>query len=225
MARSKHTIEQKYKAIQMLTNEGFTWHEVCEKYQISPHTLNQWRKKYETQGTQGLKESNSWTSYSSMLKEAAVHDFLNEGLSKEAIVLKYQISSRSVLSRWIRQYTSHSELKDTGKGLSKTMTKGRKTTAEERIEIAQNCLANGRNYQATAEKFEVSYQQVYSWVKKFEADGMEGLNDRRGRTKPTAELTEEEKLKLRMQQMEREMERLRVENAFLKKLEEIERRR
>jgi transposase len=62
-------------------------------------------------------------------------------------------------------------------------------------------------------------------VKKLEVSGEEALKDRRGRTKPQAELTEEEKLKLRIQQMERENERLRAENLFLKKLEEIERRR
>lgn len=62
-------------------------------------------------------------------------------------------------------------------------------------------------------------------MKKLEASGEEGLKDRRGRTKSEIELTEEEKLKLRIQQMERENERLRAENLFLKKLEKIERRR
>ena len=47
------------------------------------------------------------------------------------VLAKYQISSDSVLYRWIRKYTSHSELKDSGKGMGETMTKGRSTTAEE----------------------------------------------------------------------------------------------
>ncbi len=37
------------------------------------------------------------------------------------------------------------------------MTKGRKTTWEERIEIVQDTLANGKSYQQTAEKYRVSY--------------------------------------------------------------------
>ena len=53
---------------------------------------------------------------------------------------------------------------------------------------------------------------------------MHGLEDRRGRTKQDEELTNEEKLERRIQQIERENERLRAENLFLKKLEEIERR-
>ena len=50
------------------------------------------------------------------------------------------------------------------------------------------------------------------------------VEDRRGRTKQEEELTNEEKLERRIQQIERENERLRAENLFLKKLEEIERR-
>ncbi|WP_161952362.1 helix-turn-helix domain-containing protein, partial [Metalysinibacillus jejuensis] len=74
-------------------------------YQISTDTLYQWQRKYETSGLEGLKESSYWKAYSKELMEAAVLDYLNHGLSKGAIVLKYEISSRSVLSRWIRKYT------------------------------------------------------------------------------------------------------------------------
>ena len=104
------------------------------------------------------------------------------------------------------------------------MTKGRKTTVEERIEIVQACLVNGKKYQETAVQYEVSYQQVYQWVLKFKQGGEESLQDRRGRTKPAEEQTPEDELRLKIQQMERENERLRAENLLLKKLEEIERR-
>ena len=49
--------------------------------------------------------------------------------------------------------------------------------------------------------------------------------DKRGRKKEEAELSPEEKMKLEMKKLERENERLRAENLFLRKLEEIERRR
>ena len=225
MARSKHTIEQKLVVLQMVEDGEHTLEEICKIYELTYATLYSWVLKYETEGLDGLKESKTWKPYTKELKEAAVQDYIHHGLTRNEVLAKYQISSTSVLDRWIRKYTSHSELKDSGKGLSKTMTKSKSTTVEERIEIAQDCILNGRNYQLSAEKYNVSYQQVYSWVKKFEASGEEGLKDRRGRTKPQSELTEEEKLKLRIQQMERENERLHAENLFLKKLEEIERRR
>ncbi|PKG21520.1 hypothetical protein, partial [Niallia nealsonii] len=58
-----------------------------------------------------------------------------------------------------------------------------------------------------------------------EDGGDEALKDQRGRKKEEVELTLEEKVRLEMKRLERENERLRAENLFLKKLEEIERRR
>jgi hypothetical protein len=66
---------------------------------------------------------------------------------------------------------------------------------------------------------------VYQWVKKYEDGGDEALKDKRGRKKEEAELTAEDKINLQIKKLERENERLRAENLFLKKLEEIERRR
>ena len=39
------------------------------------------------------------------------------------------------------------------------MTKGRKTTFEERVEIVQYCIKHSHNYSETAKKFHISYQQ------------------------------------------------------------------
>lgn len=105
------------------------------------------------------------------------------------------------------------------------MTKGRTTTWQERIDIVLYCLAHQRDYTKAANQYQVSYQQVYGWVKKYEEGGQDALQDGRGRTKAPEELTEAERQKLAMKQLEYENERLRAENAFLKKLQELERRR
>ena len=65
---------------------------------------------------------------------------------------------------------------------------------------------------------------MYQWVRKFEENGEQNLADRRGHKKPLEERTTEDELRLKIQQMERENERLRAKNLLLKKLEEIERR-
>lgn len=101
----------------------------------------------------------------------------------------------------------------------------RNTTINERKEIVLYCLESGKDYQKAAETFKVSYQQVYQWVKKYEDGGEEALRDKRGRTKEEVELSPEQKMKLEMKRLASENERLRAENLFLKKLEEIERRR
>ena len=104
------------------------------------------------------------------------------------------------------------------------MTRGRTTTFEERVQAVLDCIQSGKDYQKIMETHLVSYQQIYSWVRKFEKDGIDALMDRRGRQKPVEELTDEERLELELKRLERENERLRMENDFLKKLEEIERR-
>ena len=57
------------------------------------------------------------------------------------------------------------------------------TTQEERIQIARDCIACGRNYGEMALKYQVSYQQVRTWTQRFEALGEEGLKDRRDKRK------------------------------------------
>lgn len=225
MDRSKHSIEVKLQILHLFNEGEYSQSEICEKFSVSKKTIRRWKMKFDKAGVDGLIESTGWKTYSKELKINAVEDFLQKDLTVNEILEKYTISSDSILRTWVKKYTSHSELKDSGKGMSQSMTKGRKTTFEERIQIVDHCLKQQNDYQATSETYEVSYQQVYQWVKKFEAAGEEGLRDRRGRTKEEIELTAEEKLQLEIKRIERENERLRAENLFLKKLEEIERRR
>ncbi|MCM3686406.1 helix-turn-helix domain containing protein, partial [Mesobacillus subterraneus] len=84
----------------------------------------------------------------------------------QEVTRKYEISSTSLLRKWIKKYNSHRELKDTSKGRTNTMTNTRNTTINERKEIVLSCLENGKDYQKAAETYQVSYQQVYQWVKK-----------------------------------------------------------
>lgn len=104
------------------------------------------------------------------------------------------------------------------------MTKGRKTTLDERIEIVSHCIANGKDYGLTMEKFGVSYQQIYSWVRKYEQQGVDGLVDRRGKRKPLEAMSEVERLRAENQMLKAEIKQKEMENTILKKLQEIERR-
>lgn len=103
------------------------------------------------------------------------------------------------------------------------MAKGRGTTLEERIEIVGHCIANNKDYGKTIEKYGVSYQQIYTWVRKYEKDGFDGLTDRRGKRKEESSMTEVEKLRARLKLKEAENYRLQMENDLLKKLGALER--
>jgi transposase-like protein len=139
-----------------------------------------------------------------------------------------QASINSTVSKWVRQYNSHEELTDSrpegGGYLMTKYNKPRKTTREERIRIVEYCIASANNYALAAKEFNCSYGQVYSWVKKYEAQGVEGLYDRRGRNKPVDELTELEKLQAENRLLKAQAKKQQMEIDFLKKLDAVERR-
>lgn len=105
------------------------------------------------------------------------------------------------------------------------MTKGRKTTFEERVEIVRYCIAHEHNYAETAEKYKISYQQARNYVVKYELNGVNNLYDRRGKRKNEHEMNEIEKLRAENKLLQAEKERAEMEVSFFKKLSEIERRR
>lgn len=151
-----------------------------------------WIRKYKAEGEDGLKKSKKNKKYSNELKQSAVKDYLSGKASQEEICRQYKISSKTRLQQWIVWYNGHKEFKERSSAKGEIyMTKGRKTTLEERAEIVAFCIEHGKDYGLTVETYKVSYQQIYSWVKKYEEKGVNGLTDRRGKAKPENELTEE----------------------------------
>ena len=104
------------------------------------------------------------------------------------------------------------------------MTKGRKTTFDERIEIVQYCISHMYNYSETAEKYGISYQQARNYTIKYEKNGIEALQDRRGKRKAPDSLNETEKLRAALKLEKAKRQKAEMELSFLKKLDEIERR-
>ena len=98
----------------------------------------------------------------------------------------------------------------------------RKTTIEERKEIVKHCLSHGRDYKGTASLYDVSYSQVYSWVRKYDATGEEGLSDKRGRHKTDDEVDELERLRRENKRLKRQLEENDMLVQLLKKVKEFE---
>ena len=160
--------------------------------------------------------------YSVELKMQAVRSYLNGEGSLREICRKYGISDKHVLQNWIKWYNGHREFKERSSAKGEIyMTKGRKTTQEERAEIVAFCIKHNKDYGLTVETYKVSYQQIYSWVRKYEEGGVDRLKDNRGRTKPIEEMTEIEKLKAEMKILQAKIEQLEIENLFIKKLQDL----
>ena len=99
----------------------------------------------------------------------------------------------------------------------------RKTTIEERKKIVDYCINHNRDYKGTASIYDVSYSQVYSWVRKYDAQGEEGLTDRRGRHKTDEEVDELERLRRENIRLKRQLEKKDMLTELLKKVQEFER--
>jgi transposase-like protein len=135
--------------------------------------------------------------YSKELKLEAIQSYLNGEGGLRTICKKFGISDKKSLRTWIKWYNGHREIKERREaGTEIYMTKGRKTTQEERVEIVAFCIEHGKDYPLTIQTYEVSYQQIYAWVRKYEENGIDGFKDGRGRTRPLEELSEEERLRM-----------------------------
>ena len=197
---------------------------IARRVGVAPNSVRRWIANYESMG-QAAFIRNGNKHYSKELKEQAVKDYLSGKGSLQEICKKHKIKSTCQLRSWIKKYNGHEELKASGTGETVIMTKGRKTTFDERVEIVQYCIAHDHNYAETSAKYNVSYQQARNYTVKYEAGGIEALRDRRGRTKPLDEMSELEKLRAENRILRAEKERAEMEASFLKKLDEIERRR
>ena len=224
MAKSPHTPEFRAKVSQEYLESFESYDHLAAKYGIGCKTLRQWVAKYKIYGIAAFINKNGNASYSSEFKIMCVEAVLSGEGSVDDIVVKYNISSREVLRRWIKSYNANRELKDYYPKREVYMaTARRKTTLEERKEIVKHCIEHNRNYKETASIYDVSYSQVYSWVKKFDNEGEDSLVDKRGRHKQDDEVDELERLRRENIRLKRQLEEKDMLNELLKKVQEFER--
>lgn len=222
--KSKHTAEEKICAVKEYLEGTISMKSIAEQLGINKESFRQWIAKYESMGA-GAFFTEQNKHYSKSEKEQAVTSYLAGEGSFMDICKKYKIHSTAQLKTWVKKYNGHEELKASGTGGTVIMTKGRKTTFEERVEIASYCISHDHNYAETAEKFKVSYQQARNYTVKYEKNGIDALQDNRGKRKPKDSLTELERLRAELKLEKAKREKAEMEASFLKKLDEIERRR
>lgn len=223
MYKKRLSPEEKIHFIEKYKRGEGSYASIAADAGVNRRSFRQWVRNYDACGPDVFFKRHH-QRYSVEFKETAIHDYLSGVDSQDAICRKYGLRSRRQLQDWIMKYNSHEELKPSGTGGSTIVTKGRKTTFDERVSIVEDCIANSRDYALAAEKFDVSYQQVYTWVRKYDQKGIEGLKDGRGRRKPESEMNELERLRYENRMQKAQLLQKQMEIDFLKKLEELERR-
>ena len=224
MSKSPHTPEFRAMVSQEYLDGIGSYRFLAERYNIGTRTLREWVAKFRIHGIDAFITQTGNTAYSSDFKIMCVEAVLSGKGSVNDIVAKYNISSEYVLRNWIKLYNTNKELKDYDPKREVYMADARrKTTLEERKKIVEYCIAHDRNYKGAASKYGVSYSHVYSWVRKYDALGTDGLTDKRGCRKTDEEVDELERIRRENLRLKRQLEEKDMVVELLKKVKEFER--
>ena len=223
MSKSKWTAEQKIAMVQAYLSGQGSYATISKSNGVGETTLRGWVRCYLEQGELGFIESTGNKQYSKDFKTMCAEAVISGKGSINDIVARYNISSRSILRNWIMRYNANMELKDYEPKREVYMAEARrKTTLEERKEIVDYCISHNNDYKGVASRYEVSYSQVYSWVKKYRENGEEGLEDKRGHHKTDEEVDELERLRRENKRLKKQLAERDMLCELLKKVRELE---
>jgi len=225
----KYSTQTKIDACKDYLEGKLSHKEICFKYGIyydeKSHTsrLNKWIHWYRVDGEEAFISTPRNHAYSSEFKTLVVKAYLAGYGSYADIAAEYHIPSQETVRKWVLRYNANRELRDYIPKREVYMAESRrKTSFEERKEIVEYCLLHNRDYKGTASLYDVSYNQVYSWVKKYVVAGDEGLSDKRGHHKTDNEVDELERLRRENKRLKRQLEENDMLVQLLKKVKEFE---
>ena len=224
--KPKYSAEQKVQACEDYLSGKKSARQIARELGMGKQgrvRVREWVNMYKKHGSEIFNNKPHNRSYSKEFKEKVVREYLSGQGSLNNLMAKYGIPSKETIRDWISMYNKHIEMKDYDPKPEVYMAESRKTTLEERKEIVKYCLEHDRDIKTTASLYKCSYQQVRSWVLKYEENGEDGLLDRRGKRKTEDELSELEKAQRKIAQLDREKEEFRKKYELLKKAEQLER--
>ena len=173
--KKKATVEEIIRVIHAYLSEEIELKDAAQQLQVHTSTIRRWIRHYKAEGIQFFMPHEHNRVYSAELKMKAVLSYLNSEGGYMFICQKYKIRSTCQLRDWIKLYNAHGDLnsrKHSGGG--SYMSKVRNTTQEERVQIAKESLASGKNYGEIAQKYNASYQQVRTWTLRYMELGNQG---------------------------------------------------
>ena len=225
MSKATYSVEEKIKAAKMYLQGEASAAEIATTLGMGKHgeiQIREWAARYRENGVERFLVPKGNRRYTAKEKQQAVEEYLQGKGSLREISRKHHILHNETLRQWIKVYNSNKELRDYDPKPEVYVAMARKTTREERQEIVKYCLERGKDYKGTAAKYNVSYTQVYQWVRKYLESGEMGLEDRRGKRKSDDELDEMERLRRENKRLKAKLEESERLNLLLKKVKEFE---
>ena len=165
MSKSKWSADFRAKVAQEYLDGKASFYYLADKYHIGRATIQKWVAAYKVHGIDAFICAPGNASYTGEFKTRCVEEVISGCGSSVDIGAKYKVHP-SVLESWITMYNANRKLKDYNPKREVYMAEARrKTTIEERKKIVTYCIEHNRDYKGTAALYDVSYSQVYSWVK------------------------------------------------------------
>jgi len=220
----KYSTNELLKYIELYL-EGISLRELRDNYQfdLDPSTFRQYVRKYLEHGMNGLLRQPKNQRYSNTFKHQVIQEYLYNNKSYKELSVKYNIPGHETIRQWVMRYTEGKENRTYSPKPGVYQMKSRKTTYEERLEIVEYVIKHQLSYKNAAEKFKVSYNNVYSWTQKYKQFGPIALEDNRGKKKASEAQTGEAQLKAEIEALRVRNQWLEMENEILKKQEQMER--
>ena len=225
----KYSVDEKLKIVKKYLSGEASLKEIGLELGYStkkgyPGCFARWVALYREHGEAAFYTTPGNNTYTKEFKTMLAEEYIKGVDSASNLAAKYQLSNADVLLRWVKLYNANRELKDYNPKREVYMAEARrKTTIEERKEIVNYCIDHNRNYKDAAAFYNVSYSQVYSWVKKYDTNGEEALLDKRGHHKTDNEVDELERLRRENLRLKRQLEEKDMLTELLKKVKEFER--
>lgn len=206
--KSKFSLEERVSMCKDYLEKGMRFKDITIKYGVSDSGLYQYINRFRIHGVHVLKEvGNRNRSYTKEFK-AKIIDKILEGNSIEYLSTKYLLPS-AIVTKWINQYNKGIINDYIPRGEIYTM-KSPKLSDEKKMDIARECIDNGKNYKETCVKYGVNYSNLYSWVSKYQDKILKSLD-----------YSQEDKYKILYELSIQENKMLKAELEILKKNEEI----
>ena len=154
--------------------------------------------------------------YNFELKKKIVLEHLSLGVGSKALAKKYNVKSARQIQQWIHNYNKFGE-----EGLKRSRQKNN-YSFEFKLHMVESYLSNEVSYEELALANGITnYTMISRWVEAFRVAGPDGLRPRKKGRKKTLDNSVCKKISQNVKELEDELLKLRIENAFLKELRRL----